>query len=525
MKEHTHSINRTELAAMLTRTRRDRAESQKQIAKILEGLVNQARERSGGRTLVSNLFLDPSVAYHQCRDVVHQLEARRPDRTDYADVPIELTTDDIDLLSHAYHIPQLLFVSLGSKHSTACFQVISKCDLTTTRDFGQAASYSYCNTVIRGAEGEFSFVGLNLDGGGKSDMHSHAGEEILFARKGNAIVHLHDSGLQILLNKRGLLHFYSEQVHSVTCDREGAELFVIRFRQSRRGIRSTFLHELGMFIAKSGREGPTKHAINMLFPSQGQEFRLREDARRDPAGTRVLDPLGLSRFLKLTSSCYAYTLDELKARAKNSISRAKIDRMQNGTAAVFDSDFPNLGRIFACEPLLFYNYVVPSFLYAVSVPDFDETEAVPEHLMAWREVPREYIEDAQTFDDGRPKLRSWIPGRRLTDSDVAVVLLEFQNGATTRWNWHPGWEMLLPEPENLNNHGEFIIEIRENAKQHIVRVGTNDLCAFYDSRYPHRISFHGKTATVAKARVFRFLDNQTAGESPNRVIESELPDR
>ena len=81
--------------------------------------------------------------------------------------------------------------------------------------------------------------------------------------------------------------------------------------------------------------------------------------------------------------------------------------------------------------------------------------------------------------------------------------------------------MLLPE--NLNPGDEFVIEIRENEKERIVKVGSGDLCAFYDSRYAHRISFQGKTTAPAKARVFRFLDNQSSGEPPKRVVESELP--
>jgi hypothetical protein len=296
---------------------------------------------------------------------------------------------------------------------------------------------------------------------------------------------------------------------------------------------SVFLKDLGNFIAKaSGKK--SAQSLNFLFPSEGQEFKLRR--KQDPKGLPVLDPIGLSRLLKLISTSEGLSLDYLEEKARasklgSSYPRSKIDRMQNGVTAVYDQDFSSLGTIYDCESLLFYNYIVPPFMYAIAVGhkedggdrESDQTETDKEFkkaLNSWLAIP----DDVVRGPDSNSLAKAWVPMRRLTGTAVATVLLELPHESPTCENRHPGFEMLLPIDNKLG--GVFEIELQPpKGEKQIIRLrprpekeedrksdqDSNDWFAFYDSRCRHKITYFCPSdhSTSGKALVFRFLDRQS----------------
>lgn len=557
-------LNRAELSRMLIRARKGRNETQRAVAKRLARRALECLQLQRSRSMEFNpnwFSFEAGTVVPTMRKFVKELESGGVGPGDERDFTFSI--DDIRLISEAYHVPRLVLLSLHTKLVPGPCQVVSESDFEANANFGLGSVYEHCNRLIRGAVAEFAFVRVRIEPGrmadrngftlplkmtGKqgsessspnpqSDTHYHDGEEILLVRRGYVLVYLHDSGLPVYLEPGDYLHFYAEQLHSawnMSNDLE-AELFVARFYQNRRGKRAGSLKELGKFIARSSRGRLRKPEMSLLFQSHDQDFaRVHEDRGEHAPGDRpVLDPFGLARFLKLVAKCYAMSLEDLATAALKDLataageprdrfySRSKIDRIQNGLSAVDERDFLSLGKIYGCEPLLFYNYIVPPFLYAIAVSHHVDEADLPRSLVAWQKVPPAYFQEALWPSGKSPagsRIQYWVPARRLTDSDVAVVLVELGDGSETLWNRHPGFEMLFPL--GTEGDGEFRIEI-QLAEPKSVRIGV-DLFGFYDSRRSHKVSFRSARGPASRGRalVFRFLDDQPAEppEDPDYVV-------
>lgn len=141
----------------------------------------------------------------------------------------------------------------------------------------------------------------------------------------------------------------------------------------------------------------------------------------------VSDRVGFGRFLQLLCSEHVrgktsgeLSLSDLARRAKNEFSRSYIDRIHHGEAPVHRDQLPKLAKIYEIEPMVLYNFLLPSFPYAIIHSEEDMVE-----------VHEKSLPEGVTYR---------LPRCRLASSDMTIAILTIKN--PTRPNHHPGLELI-----------------------------------------------------------------------------------
>jgi len=475
------SVRRRELAHALRMIRMENSISLEQIAESLHRALRQDfhRERYQ-RTTIAKLFFSRGV------DAIEE----------GTEGVIGLTYDDCKLLAQVYGVHSLLLHPLLTSPSEDVCLIEKLDDFLLVGDpddetFGVHAQYGTPSRKLAGTE-NVAVVDLRIDQGGRSDVHSHPGDELMFVRRGTIDVLLRNTGLRARLNQGDYLHFYAEQEHcAFNATTERAELFILRFRFS--GRRSELLRGLH---AKKPKKLLVSQAIRELlltvapYPvATGQEGQPSEPN----AERQVLDRFGLGRLLQLLGSerfCAEgarLTLDELARKgARFRFTRAKIHRIRHGLAAVTQADLMNLAEIYGVKPMLFYDYLFPVLRNAIAVRQHGEPEVSFQDVGEMRALPPQYV--------GESRARYRVPCRRLADTDVAIANLELPPGGTTPENRHPGHEILLPLK------GRFIVRFGQTLARVNAEEGT--FAHFHSHRRHQVVNMGHETAEALVIRMY-----------------------
>lgn len=341
---------------------------------------------------------------------------------------IELGYSDLTFLSESYTVHRLLLDPVLTRPSQDLCLVQSFRDFLEIGEesdpkFGERSIYRIPRRKPANSD-SIAVVDLTIEAGGKSDSHWHAGEELIFLLHGAVEVLFQDVGLRAKLSTNDYLHFYSEHQHCVLNEsRDSAHLFIVRFRPSTN--RLEFLREL-----ESPR--PSVQLIHRAFQELRKVISPKVEAV-NPWSFTISDRVGLGQFLRLLASegfrgpKGRLTLDSILEKCKGTkYTRSKIHRIMRGTSPVELHDLHLLSRIFECEPVLLYDFLIPTHRPAVVVRESTDMLA----------VPPEFARSARSTYK--------IPRRRLADTDTSIALLELPPFGETPENCHPGFEVLLP---------------------------------------------------------------------------------
>jgi quercetin dioxygenase-like cupin family protein len=94
--------------------------------------------------------------------------------------------------------------------------------------YGEGASYAVQGQRYLGSDANFVYLWLRPNG--RSDEHSHVGDEIMVPLQGEVDLLLSQSGARVPLREGEVAHFYAEQTHAAVnrSDDKPAFLFIIR---------------------------------------------------------------------------------------------------------------------------------------------------------------------------------------------------------------------------------------------------------------------------------------------------------
>ncbi len=365
---------------------------------------------------------------------------------DGCDGCLKFTSDDCLFVAHGYGVHRPLLDGLFSAPSEEVCLLQQLGTFLTTDDpsdpaYGKGISYAIPSHRLADACGT-SFVRVQIEPGGSSDIHSHCGDELLFVRDGSVDLLLRGCGLRTRLNKWDYIHFYAEQEHCVfNSTKEWVDLLVLRMRTS--GLRFELFHGLR---AKQPKPRIVSRATRELlatvapYPIAGD--RLDSRSTPDPP-EQIADRFSLSRLLRLLCSPdyredgFALTLDQLATRgAEHEFNRARFHRLHHSMAPVTPSDLLKLAAIYEVEPVLFYEYLFPVVRNAVAVRNLSDPQLPSRGLSDMRAVPPEYLPGSNAT--------YLVPCRRLADTEVTVAALTLPPGGFTPETRHPGYEILLP---------------------------------------------------------------------------------
>jgi len=409
---------------------------------------------------------------------------------------LEFSPDEFELLARAYRIPRLMLDPLIAEwRRVPC--VVSRHDgdgndLTkipvsrfSKSTYGQNANYRVPAQRLFGTT-DLGIVLLELKSGGRSDTHSHPGDEFMYVMDGEIEVQMEETGLSVRVRQGEFIHFYAEQRHAAwNPSNETARVFVIRFYalvDSEDPEREVYAKT----IAQPYKEWSSGFAHRVSTEMGLSLMRYRDKVHSytgdttDELPSEVEDRIGLGRLLELSTKGkhnkdgINISLSSLAASSRNrslNYSRSKFDRIHQGRSPVPTNELKELASVYELEPVLLYHYLASSHRSAISVRDHNESE--DHRVNDWWEVPKSAIHVSGA--------RYWIPKRKLADTSITVARLLLGSGSSSPDNSHPGNEILLPLSGEFNVcFGDAKIDLREGQFAH------------YHSTVSHRVDNVGK---------------------------------
>jgi len=371
-----------------------------------------------------------------------------------------IAVPDIRIFAEAYQMPGLL---LDPARSEPVETVISS---LTIKDFlaieqkgipqyGFRTQYRVPGRQLAGTE-NVAIVYLDMEGqqpqlcSSHSDAHEHPGEELLYVEDGIIEVRLEDSGLRCCLKRGSFIHFDSRSKHSASnLGSVPGRCFIIRFHQPQAVQRDevTGPSRGWGFPRQRATATPRAKAPGPLIPQSQDSKKSRE----------VIDRSGFGRFLQFLCSKVArrdetsLSLSELANRAKDegySFSRPKLDRIHHGLAPVCEDELVQLAMIYEIEPMVFYNFLLPTFKPAVAVHADDEMVKIDAPFLP-------------------PGVTYWLPPRRLAGSNMMITKLKIDPKSATKPNHHPGQELVkLLAGKVAIESGHSRVEIKKGGYAH-----------------------------------------------------------
>ena len=372
--------------------------------------------------------------------------------------------------------------------------------------YGQNALYAVQPKRQQGTDVNLVYVRLNPSG--RSDIHHHPGDEIILPLEGEVEIRLHDSGMRVELRAGQMVHFHSEQTHSVLnkSDKSPAFLLILRFYQidvnlavqpppSRQQMRRDL----------RGRFGENSSLTSAVKGWVLQSLAARGGKTGDQNETIVIrDQCGLARLIRLMEYPSEVALQDFLATQSGHQRRVRKADVRYDTLEAFlteletrDLQLPatfltELAHVFKnVYDLLFLRFLFPGVPGAVVFRPDDEEDyiTVPPFARGLVGVPY--------------GVTHAIPVRNLTCADLMMsrLTLKPQNG--TIWNRHPGHELLIPL------EGAAEIQMDRDGSGPRVQVSFEDqTIAHYRSSREHRV--WNQTKHVSKLLVIRFYGDRLA---------------
>jgi quercetin dioxygenase-like cupin family protein len=351
----------------------------------------------------------------------------------------------------------------------------------------------------RFSDTDASFIFLKLDGDGRSDVHHHPGDELMFVVEGEIEVRLHDSGLRVGLKQGEVSHFHAEQTHSavnVSKDKP-AYIFIIRFYQmlatpsprmprTRQQMRENLRRVLG------GMKGElTASAKGWVLQALANRS---VDDLKEQTHTVIRDRLGLARMIRILPNPQRRAESEFLNRIGIALNKKyrKLDDLLNdleiGELMVSDEVLRDLSGLYRdVYDLLFLRFLFPGVPGAMVFRPDDREDGI--------DVAQLKLKNLVAIPEG---VAYTLPRRSLSCSDIAISLLALKPEKGTRWNQHPGYELLLPL------EGEAEIQLGHDRKRPPYRISADEgRLAHYHSEKLHRVS-NPASDMAARILVIRF---------------------
>lgn len=390
--------------------------------------------------------------------------------------PSEMSNDERTRIRHDW------LASLCKRYRETTGRSCASIDLALKqireREQGRAQSRSYTSRYevpCRRAIGsrDYAIVRLTLSKGDESDWHRHFGDELIHMIHGDVHVELKDMGITIPLREGEILQFHAESLHGLRCMSDTAQALIVRFLQlDQDGPRYAFYKGL-----------PAKHT-NL---SQELYGRIRSElhrsllpfdlnAKNTPAQVEstVVDRHEFARFLEAATSVFPQ-----HARKKRLFSPNELHRLKTGKMPIPIVKILECAKHFELQPFLLYDFLVRTYQPIVVIH-------APQMSDDWAPIPAQ-------FQSSRDVLYH-VPMRRLAHSGISIAYLEFKGKSKTRFNVHPGHELIVPLEGTLSVRlkGERATDVSAGVHMY----------AEYDSQHEHFVA--NKSDGIGRCLVFRF---------------------
>jgi nucleoside phosphorylase/quercetin dioxygenase-like cupin family protein len=352
--------------------------------------------------------------------------------------------------------------------------------------YGIKCQYCIPQERLEGADAAFAHV--QIEPGGRSDIHEHPGDEFAYVLSGESEIRFENTGLRNRLRPGDYIHFYADQTHSYwNVSTLPCRLLVVRFYQLvTRGTRQQVLAELESESYLAWAKTPV--ARDWIRQMRALPPGIVEDPRR------ISDSVGLGRFLERLRVEYFpgcqspsdMTAIARELKSKRIITRElDIQRLEEGLEQLDRDDLKDLSRAYKVQPMLFYRWLFPSVPGVVTIRADDDRG---EH-----EVP-----DLERVSSDFVRSRGveyWAPRRNLALSDIAINVVTLDPEAETPLNRHPGYELILP------SYGTVAVGLVGIGKEFLARAARHQY-AHFPSHIEHSVRNVG--AEPARCLVIRF---------------------
>ena len=157
-----------------------------------------------------------------------------------------------------------------------------------SKSYGRKVAYSIPIQRLSGTDA--AFVVLQLEKGGRSDTHSHMGDEFCLVLEGSVEYRLENSGLRTLLQEGDFIPFYAEQPHSAASYSGRARLLIVRSYQ----LDDDFMRQKMRTEVEQQKSARYLQLTSLTLGWMRQAIESRSVDNPD----RVYDNVGLARLVK-----------------------------------------------------------------------------------------------------------------------------------------------------------------------------------------------------------------------------------
>jgi quercetin dioxygenase-like cupin family protein len=413
------------------------------------------------------------------------------------------------------------------------------------RGYGEHVQYWVADHRL--ADTDAAFVSLVLEPRGATDDHNHPGDGLIFVLAGTVRVYLRNSGVEFDLTTNCYVHFYSEQSHSLrNLLTDTAHVFIIRFYQfqtapdsnanrppTRQAMNRILQQEISLIGADVIKLRPSEEALSDSTRGdepadtahiQQREARTRK-VLRDTAGwllapiaehpvdysipTRVLNPLGLTRFLRRLEPEPDFTDSFIEAiggsrRMPDEAIKEWLWRVETMQSEVSRDFLERVSKTYGITDLpLLFEFLFPCFRREVVVKRAEQGLMHADWVnMADVTGPREQgsSEGAAIYE---------VPRRSLACSDISITWLTLDPDRSTPWNHHVGCECVLAL------EGSVCVEFA-NQPEVACHLSALSQVAHFKSARRHRI--RNTTQRRAQALLIRFYGERVEPSQSGTVV-------
>lgn len=379
---------------------------------------------------------------------------------------------DVKVLARAYGMSSVLLDPLLSKavNGPIVKQALDEFRPVVRRD-RRVADCIYHVPEQRLNEPRCSVSLLRLRPREVSDLHSHAGVELIFVLEGAIEFHLEEIGVQQRLERWQYVLFASDLMHKVVNIGEAeATYFVIRFSANQDGgmrIKARkYIRRLRRTIEKGqgsiyGREGEflnddiLEYLSQLVSAPSGPVFEPRE----------IFNWGGLSSFIRSVMAMRSMTSHDVVSKltaAGRTLTKKEAWSILSGheIRGIGFQDINSLADAIEVPSVLLAPFMFPAVPGCAVV-------RIPDDLIPVRSPP-----------DVDGKVNYWMPRRTLAGSQMTICVLVLGEREASPWNDHPGSELAFPLC------GRISVELGSHDK-HVV--SPYEYAHFHSSR-PHRIT-------------------------------------
>ncbi len=359
------------------------------------------------------------------------------------------------------------------------------------RPYGHGASYSIPNVRLDGTDA--AFVRLQLEPGGYSTQHHHAGDELCVALKGTVDVALVDSGVTFTLHPGDYAHFYAEQTHAVAnASKEPAEVFIIRFYQAdKANSRQQLRRELWRLARREGQPGALALGW-MLAAAADRSAPPATSSHGARIPDEVLNRLGLAQLLgrlPLAGSRREKYLKKWGRARGNPASAEWHDALQRNLARVTRKQLVEVAELYEIFGFLAFEFLFPGVPRQIVVARRRDDRLGGGSNGDWVDMRDIEASLPGAVPQAVEGVKYEVPIRCLACSDILITRVTLQPGMTTLDNSHPGCELLLPLA------GSAVVEYVDGPNEKLCQVTAPGELAHYNSDRMHRVCNKGDEPT------------------------------